>query len=377
MNHIKSAWCALLLALPSVVVAQQKQQEFTINGIISKVKLPATAFVLYLQSGQMKADTGTIAANGTFTIKGKVPFPLKGYVMIRPNTGKPTSGLSTDQAGIYLEGGNISFSTPDSMFRAKVGGTPLNDDQQELTDLLVPFDKQEKALDVASKKEMNAKGKAKIKQQYQKLFLSKAIAQEGFIKRHSNSLVSLNLLRSAFNPQQNPEKSAELYDALNADIKASSMGQAYLLSIGKAKALTIGNSPPDFIMKNTRDEEISLSSFKGKYVLVDFWASWCAPCRVENPNLVKAYEKYKDRGFEILGVSLDGGENAKEKWMDAIKKDGLAWEQVSDLRGWGSAVVQLYQISAVPTNYLLDPNGKIIGKDLRGEDLEAKLATLF
>lgn len=134
---------------------------------------------------------------------------------------------------------------------------------------------------------------------------------------------------------------------------------------------------PDFILKNTKDQDVSLSSFKGKYVLVDFWASWCGPCRRENPNVVKAYEKYKSKNFTVLGVSLDGGENAKAKWVDAIAKDGLTWEQVSDLKGWGSYAVQLYHISAVPANFLLDPTGKIIARDLRGAELEAKLATLL
>ena len=121
---------------------------------------------------------------------------------------------------------------------------------------------------------------------------------------------------------------------------------------------------------------ISLSSFKGKYVLVDFWASWCGPCRQENPNLVKAFNRFKNQNFTVLGVSLDRPGN-KEKWLKAIHNDGLAWTHVSDLNFWNSKTAALYVVRAIPQNFLLDPNGKIIGKNLRGEDLENKLEELF
>jgi thiol-disulfide isomerase/thioredoxin len=133
---------------------------------------------------------------------------------------------------------------------------------------------------------------------------------------------------------------------------------------------------PDFTMNDPNDNPISLSSFRGKYVLIDFWASWCGPCRAENPTLVKAYEKYKGEKFEILGVSLDG-EGAKEKWMKAIKDDGLTWPQISDLKYWKSEVVKLYGIQGIPLNFLIDPDGKIIGRSLRGAALEQKLSEIF
>jgi thiol-disulfide isomerase/thioredoxin len=138
----------------------------------------------------------------------------------------------------------------------------------------------------------------------------------------------------------------------------------------------VGQSAPDFTLPDVNGKAISLSSFRGKYVLVDFWASWCKPCRLENPNVVQAWQKFKDKNFTILGVSLDRP-GQKDEWVKAIREDNLTWTHVSDLQYWNSPVVPLYQIDGIPFNVLLDPAGKVVAQGLRGEALEAKLAELM
>lgn len=144
--------------------------------------------------------------------------------------------------------------------------------------------------------------------------------------------------------------------------------------LNKLKQLAIGSVAPEISLPDANGKNITLSSLKGKYILIDFWAAWCGPCRQENPNVVAAYDKYKNKGFEIYGVSLDDN---KDKWVGAIEKDKLTWINVSDLRGWQSSAAKLYGITAIPKNFLLDKQGKIIAKNLRGSALEAKLKELM
>jgi len=178
-------------------------------------------------------------------------------------------------------------------------------------------------------------------------------------------------LRQAKNPLFG--KYAEVYVKEFEKINPSSAEQVKV-QMKQAQSLIVGAEAPDFKQLTPEGKEMSLKDLRGKVVLLDFWASWCGPCRKENPNVVKMYKKYQEKGFDILGVSLD---KTKDRWLKAIKQDGLTWHHVSDLRGWSNSAARIYNVTSIPQTILLDKDGKIIARNLRGASLERKLEELL
>jgi len=198
-------------------------------------------------------------------------------------------------------------------------------------------------------------------------------ALKEFIVGHPESYLSLMALSSMGGPSADINVIEPLYTGLSQKLKDTDPGKQLKQSFAALKATSVGTMAPDFTQNDVNGKPVKLSDYKNKsYVLLDFWASWCGPCRQENPNVVRVYNKYKDRKFTVLGVSLDKA-TGKADWLKAIKDDGLTWTQVSDLKFWNNEAAALYFIQSIPQNYLIDPNGKIIAKNLRGAELEAKL----
>lgn len=363
----------LIAALPAGLFAQSGA--YVLSGKLAP--LPATAKAYLYYGG--KTDSAAIA-NGTFAFKGAVETPQKTYLIVNPRgTGIRAAGLQMTE--LYLEPGKISVSSRDSLANAVVSGGPVNSDNIRLKKALEPVNQKMEALQREYEAAGDEKRKSKefsddINKRYESLMDEQKKGYLAFIKSNPSSLVSLFSIKEYGGAVPDVAEVEPLYNSLSEKVKTSKAGVDYAASIAKMKKTAVGAIAPDFTMADTSGKEVSLHDFKGKYVLVDFWASWCGPCRAENPNVVKAYSTYRTKGFNILGVSLDQP-NAKDRWMKAIHDDGLTWTQVSDLKGWKNEAAQLYGVQAIPQNFLISPDGKIVAKNIRGEELQTKLSELF
>ena len=214
-----------------------------------------------------------------------------------------------------------------------------------------------------------------IRTEYQNLNNTYLNSLKDYIKAHPKSPVSGFIIYNDFNNPNIPLSVVEeCLSYIDAGVKESKFIKLANKRLDSMRGTTVGYKANEFSQTNTAGKVVNLSDFRGKYVLIDFWASWCRPCRMENPNVVTAYNRFKDKGFTVLGISMDSN---KEAWLNAIQQDNLTWTHLSDLKGWGNEVGKLYGVSGIPQNYLIDKDGKIVAKDLRGPALEEKLAEIL
>ena len=279
-----------------------------------------------------------------------------------------------DEVTIYLEPGITRVAIIDSAFKAIVIPPNPNSGHYTLDSIYTARYKKFNAA-VNESRKLQKKDALSYSEKGRRIADSEQEADLWhFVKTHPNSPVSLYVLKHQQQYYPDYDQLWQYFNPLSADLKNTDFGKQYAEMLAGLKATRIGAKAPNFSMDDPNGKRVSLSSFKGKYVLVDFWASWCGPCRNENPSVVKAYNRFGGKDFAILGVSLD---KTKDAWLKAITDDKLTWEQVSDLKFWDNAAAQSYSVKAIPQNFLLDPSGHIIAKNLFGEQLTAQLEKIF
>ena len=372
----------ILLALSVVPAAVWAQNgNFVLKAKIGEDIAPAKAFLNYRIAGKVVTDSA-IVDKGTFLFKGMITEPVRAQLVLdHKDIGLANLGNDADFLLMYLEKGNISITGKDSVKTALIAGSRLNDEDKKYKTLIAPPEKMIAMLnaDFQAASEDQKKDQAftdGLQARYNKAQEEKHILQKQYINQNPGSYISLLALMELGEQDIDIQVIDPLYKSLSPSVTATPAGQAFAKSIEAARATSVGAMAPVFTQTDVNDKPVSLLSFRGKYVLLDFWASWCAPCRGENPNVVKAYNTYKAKNFTVLGVSLDRS-GKKDDWLAAIKADGLEWTQVSDLKFWDNDVAKQYGIKGIPQNYLIDPAGKIIAKNLRGEELNKKLNELF
>lgn len=361
----------LVLGLNSSVVAQKNG--FSIHGTITD--LPSGKVYLSHENEQKETITDSAnIVNHNFEFKGFSTEPTF-YTLY----------LSKKQGGanFLVENKKLTFTAKkDSLYKATIKGSAIYDtymsffnvDWKPITakagDIYQRLDKAEK--------EGEFKADSSLRKSFDEEFAALNVLNDTvvnrYVRKNRNSIAAAMVILDRYINYPYFDNARALMPLLSKEVQQSSFGKQIYAALALDEKTATGKAAPIFSMADTAGKMVSLADFKGKYVLVDFWASWCGPCRKENPNVVAAYQIYHDKGFEILGVSLD---SSKDAWLKAIAKDGLKWTHVSDLKGWKNTAAAIYGVKSVPASFLIGPDGKVIGKDLRGAALQEKLASLF
>ena len=361
-----------IIALSVVILlvfaaCQNKSGKYRILGEIDGVD-SGKVYLLKPEMGKAPVveDTADVV-NGNFEIKGTTGKDAT-FHLLRLNSRQYI-------AEFFLEGGKTEITAyKDSTINAtKISGSHETDIFnvfiKELASLQLKMTNYKQEYQTAASQK-NQQEMDRIQADFQASSDNMIVYTKNFIRENNSSVVAPFILYNQLASSLDYKQLKELTDTISPELKNSEYMSKLNEYLSQKAKTSIGAIATDFTMKDTEDNDFTLSSLRGKYVLIDFWASWCSPCRNENPNVVKAYNKFKDKGFDIIGVSLD---KDKKAWVQAIKDDNLTWHHVSDLKFWNNDVARLYGVQSIPYNLLLDKDGKIIAMNLRGDALTNKL----
>ena len=351
-----------IVAASMTLAACNAQSGYKVTGTVEGMP-DGKAIIATVNGSSLDTLAKADVKNGSFEFTGNVSEPTGAYIMVIGQRGA---------IPFMLENANITVNA------GQAGLTVTGSEGQKIYDQFMAINTttQQEAMKLQQEYQAANGDQAKmqaVQEAYAKLMTDAQAKETELIKANPDSYVSTFVIVSSMG-QMEYEQLKERYNLLGEKAKASAQGKAIAAQIAKLESTAIGQIAPNFTITTPEGESISLYDIKGKVKLIDFWASWCGPCRGENPHVVEIYKEYHPKGLEIFGVSLD---NNKEAWVKAIADDGLVWKHGSDLQGWKSAPAKLYSVSGIPHTVLLDENNKIIAKNLRGEELKQKIAELL
>ncbi len=376
---MKNLKIVALAFLPMASFAQQAN--FQINGSAPKAFNGKKVYLDYTKDGFPASDSSAIV-NGKFSFSGTVEEPAYSRMVFdQEGKGKLIAQNIGDRLYFYLGNETYNMTVKDSLRTAAVKGSPLhnayvaylNEIGGGFMDIIDAGNKAFAAVD-KNAPDANEQYKA-IHEKFEARFEARRVKELAFAAKNPSSIFAVDALIDAANKRKLSEIEP-LFLKLSKEVRQTTNARQLEARFLAERSVKIGNKAPDFSQPDTNGKMIKVSDFEGQYVLIDFWASWCGPCRAENPNLLKAYNKYKGKGLEVLAVSLDDTKG-KNAWIKAIKDDGLPWIHVADLKGWSNEAAVLYGVRAVPQNYLVDPKGNIVAINIKGELLHQELAKIF
>lgn len=359
---------AYLLATGALIAACS-ENGYTINGSIEGSQDGETVYLNRIENRKSIAIDSTTIQNGTFTFKGTQPQVEECIISYQSTEMARPMGVN-----IFLENGDINVQV--TADKVSVTGSENNDLMQAYRDVENEIDMQMRAVrEALTSAELSEEEQAKKVAEYEALDEKSTRALVDAVKQNGMNPVGISLFKNA-HYYMSFDEMLEYTNQIPESLKSDETIARILNNFELVKQTAPGKQFADLVMNDPEGKEVKLSDYvgKGKVVLVDFWASWCGPCRASMPAFVALYEKYKDNGFEIVGVSFDRTHDA---WVAAIEKDGITWPQMSDLKYWQSIGASTYGINSIPATVLIDGEGTIVARGLHGKELEEKIAELL